>query len=156
MITVDCGVDMAKDIHVPAIMPTIIRASVNGVPRQTFLPSDTSLLASPQARLNDTCINGCATLLYSAFMLLLVVRFSQPMISLASTSMLMTTCSGAMSHGHTSGRSQSGSFRSIIHYLWDTGSFVLLIFPLENCYFLIVLPNRSLGKTKLRSVTFAS
>ncbi|KIM62208.1 hypothetical protein SCLCIDRAFT_25141 [Scleroderma citrinum Foug A] len=50
VITVDCGVDMAKDIHVPAIMPTIIRASVDG------------------ARLNDTCINGCATLLYSAFM----------------------------------------------------------------------------------------
>ena len=59
---------MAKDIHVPAIMPTIIQASVNGVPRQTFLPSDTSLLASLQARLNNTCINGCATLLYSAFM----------------------------------------------------------------------------------------
>ena len=59
---------MAKDIHVPAIMLTIIQASVDGVPRQTFLPSDTSLLASPQARLNDTCINGCATLLYSVFM----------------------------------------------------------------------------------------
>ena len=88
--------------------------------------------------------------------LLLVVRFSQPMISLTSASMPMTTCSGAMSHGHTSGRSQSGSFQSIVHYPWDTGSFVPLIFPLENCYFLIVSPNRSLGKTKLRSVTFAS
>ena len=68
VMNVDCGIDMAKDTRVPATMPMIIRASVDGVPRQTFLPSDTSLLASPQARLNDTCINSCATLLYSASM----------------------------------------------------------------------------------------
>ena len=68
VINIDCGIDMAKDAHVPVTMPTIIRASIDGVPRQTFLPSDTDLLASPQGRLNDTCINGCATLLYSAFM----------------------------------------------------------------------------------------
>ena len=68
VINVDCGLDMAKDMHVPATMPTIIQASVDGIPQQTFHPSDMSLLASPQAQLNNTCINGCATLLYSAFM----------------------------------------------------------------------------------------
>ena len=67
-INVDCGIDMAKDTHVPATMPMIIWASIDGIPWQTFLPSDTNLLASAQARLNDTCINGCATLLYSVFM----------------------------------------------------------------------------------------
>ena len=33
-----------------------------------FMEPDIALLASPTARLNGTCINGCATLLYSSFM----------------------------------------------------------------------------------------
>ena len=59
---------MAKDVHVPANMTTIIQVSVDGFPQQTFLLCDTSILASPQACLNDACINGCAALLYSAFL----------------------------------------------------------------------------------------
>ena len=53
---------MAKDAHVPATMTTVIRPSMNGFPCQTYLPSDTDILASPQACLNDACINGCAAL----------------------------------------------------------------------------------------------
>jgi len=68
VINIDGGFDMAKDTHVPATTTTIIRPTVDGFPRQTFLPSDTNILASPQARLNDACINGCAALLYSAFL----------------------------------------------------------------------------------------
>ena len=65
---VDCRIDMAKNAHVPATMTTVIHASVDGLPQQTFLPSDTNILASPQACLNDTCINGCVALLYSTFL----------------------------------------------------------------------------------------
>ena len=68
VINIDGRFDMAKGAHVPANMTTIIRPSVDGFPRQTFLPSDTSILASPQACLNNACINGCAALLYSAFL----------------------------------------------------------------------------------------
>ena len=68
MINIDCGFDMAKDADVPVPMTTVIRASVDGFPQQTFLPSDTTILASPQTCLNDACINGCAALLYSAFL----------------------------------------------------------------------------------------
>ena len=59
---------MAKDTDVPVPMTTVIRPSVHGFPRQSFLPSDTGILVSPQACLNDTCINGCAALLYSIFL----------------------------------------------------------------------------------------
>ena len=46
---IDYGVDLAMDVDVPTIMSTIIRPSVDGFPRQTFLPSDTSILVSPNA-----------------------------------------------------------------------------------------------------------
>jgi len=49
-------------------MSPIVQPAVDGFPRQTFLPSDASILASPDIQLNDTCINGCAALLYSAFL----------------------------------------------------------------------------------------
>ena len=68
VININGGFDMAKDAHVPATMTTVIRPSMDGFPRQTYLPSDTDILASPQAHLNNACINGCATLLYSAFL----------------------------------------------------------------------------------------
>jgi len=68
LINIDGGFDMAKDPHVPATMTTVMRPSVDGFPQQTFLPSDTNILVSPQARLNDACINGCAAFLYSAFL----------------------------------------------------------------------------------------
>ena len=68
VINVDCGFDMARSAHVPVSTTTVIQPSIDGFPRQTFLPSDTSILASPQACLNDTCINNCAALLYSAFL----------------------------------------------------------------------------------------
>ncbi|KIK12535.1 hypothetical protein PISMIDRAFT_120727 [Pisolithus microcarpus 441] len=42
--------------------------SIDGFPWQTFLLGDINILTSPHAQLNDTCINGCATLLYSAFL----------------------------------------------------------------------------------------
>jgi len=59
---------MATDAHVPPILTPIIQASIDGFPRQTFIPSDISILASPNGLLNDNCINGCAALLYSAFL----------------------------------------------------------------------------------------
>ncbi|KAH7903392.1 hypothetical protein BJ138DRAFT_1020714, partial [Hygrophoropsis aurantiaca] len=42
-------------------------SSVDGFPRQIFDTRDLAILASPTARLNDTCINGGAALLYSHF-----------------------------------------------------------------------------------------
>ncbi|KIJ14126.1 hypothetical protein PAXINDRAFT_13039 [Paxillus involutus ATCC 200175] len=39
--------------------------ATDGFPRLTFEPKDIEILASEEARLNDTCINGCAALLYS-------------------------------------------------------------------------------------------
>ena len=68
MNSVDYNVDIAMDVDVPTITSTIIRPSIDGFPQQTFSPSDASILASPNARLNDTCINGCAALMYSAFL----------------------------------------------------------------------------------------
>jgi len=59
---------MAKDADVLVPMMTVIRPSVHGFPRQTFLPSNTDILVLPQACLNDTCVNGCAALLYSVFL----------------------------------------------------------------------------------------
>ena len=59
---------MATDAHVPPILTPIIRAPIDGFPQQTFIPSDISILASPNGLLNDNCINGCAALLYSAFL----------------------------------------------------------------------------------------
>jgi len=87
--------------------------------------------------------------------LLFIVQFSRPMISPMSAFMPMMTCSGAMPHGHTSGRNQSGSFRFTVHYQ-DIGSSAPLISPLESSYFLTALLNRSLGRMKSRSVNFAS
>ncbi|KAG1887308.1 hypothetical protein F4604DRAFT_1917113 [Suillus subluteus] len=45
--------------------PTRVRPAQDGFPYQVFEPRDQSFLAQPTARLNDTCINGCAALLYS-------------------------------------------------------------------------------------------
>ena len=124
VINIDGRFDMAKDAHVPATMTTVIRPSMDGFPHQTYLPSDTDILASPQACLNNTCINGCATLLYSVF---LPAAASCAVLSThdlpISDTMLMTKHSGAMCHGLTSGRSPSGSFQSIICHLWDIGCF---------------------------------
>lgn len=39
--------------------------SRDGYPHQIFEPKDIALLTSPTAFLNDTCINGCAVLLFS-------------------------------------------------------------------------------------------
>ncbi|KAI6158808.1 hypothetical protein EDD17DRAFT_1487803 [Pisolithus thermaeus] len=55
------------DVEVRAIKLPVIWTSIDGFPRQTFLLGDINILTSPHAQLNDTCINGCATLLYSAF-----------------------------------------------------------------------------------------
>jgi len=129
VININGGFDMAKDTHVLATTTTIIRPTVNGFPQQTFLPSDTNILTSPQACLNDTCINGCAALLYSAFL-----PFASPCAVLSthdlpvSTTMLMTIRSGIICRGLASGRSLSGSSQSIVHCLWDTGCFVRFIF----------------------------
>ncbi|KAG2156682.1 uncharacterized protein EDB93DRAFT_1238950 [Suillus bovinus] len=45
--------------------PTQVRPAQDGFPCQLFDARDQSFLAQPTARLNDTCINGCAALLYS-------------------------------------------------------------------------------------------
>ncbi|KAI5981055.1 hypothetical protein EDC04DRAFT_2916960 [Pisolithus marmoratus] len=65
-LNIDCTIDLAQDVNLPAIMTPIIWTPA-GFPRQTFFLNDISILMSPTTRLNDTCINGCATLLYSAF-----------------------------------------------------------------------------------------
>lgn len=44
---------------------TRVRPAQDGFPPQVFDARDLSLLAHPTSRLNDTCINGCAALLYS-------------------------------------------------------------------------------------------
>ncbi|KAI6024283.1 hypothetical protein EDC04DRAFT_2869501 [Pisolithus marmoratus] len=51
-----------------AIKPPITWTSIDGFPQQTFLLGDINILMSPHTQLNNTCINGCATLLYSAFL----------------------------------------------------------------------------------------
>jgi len=45
-----------------------VREPQDGFPRQTFEADDYERLASPTARLNDTCVNGCSALLYSEFL----------------------------------------------------------------------------------------
>jgi Ulp1 family protease len=50
---------------VPERTTARIRTSRDGFPRQIFEPRDIQILASRTALLNDTCINGCAALLYS-------------------------------------------------------------------------------------------
>lgn len=60
--------EMLTDVDVPPIFTPIVRASVDGFPPQTFVPSDISILASPNSLLNDNCINSCAALLYSEFL----------------------------------------------------------------------------------------
>ena len=42
-----------------------VRQAQDGFPRLTFEADDYECLASPTARLNDICINGCLALLYS-------------------------------------------------------------------------------------------
>ncbi|KAG1888274.1 hypothetical protein F4604DRAFT_1877402 [Suillus subluteus] len=44
---------------------TRLRPAQDGFLHQVFDPRDQSLLAQPTARINDTCINGCAALLHS-------------------------------------------------------------------------------------------
>ncbi|KAH7905408.1 hypothetical protein BJ138DRAFT_1230003, partial [Hygrophoropsis aurantiaca] len=46
----------------------LVRPRRDGFPRQIFDTRDLAILASPTARLNDTCINGGAALLYSHFL----------------------------------------------------------------------------------------
>ncbi|KAI5991333.1 hypothetical protein EDC04DRAFT_2872922 [Pisolithus marmoratus] len=58
--------EIPGDVNLPAIMTPIIWAPA-GFPWQTFLLNDTNILMSPITQLNDTCINSCTTLLYSAF-----------------------------------------------------------------------------------------
>ncbi|KAH7905365.1 hypothetical protein BJ138DRAFT_1138299 [Hygrophoropsis aurantiaca] len=45
-----------------------VRPRQDGFPRQIFDTRDLAILTSPTARLNDTCINGGAALLYSHFL----------------------------------------------------------------------------------------
>jgi len=40
----------------------------DGFPRQIFSPDDIALFSNTVGCLNDTCINGCAALLYSTFL----------------------------------------------------------------------------------------
>lgn len=56
-----------KEEHtiVPGIVAERNHPSQDGYPHQIFEPKDIALLASPTACLNDTCINGCAVLLFS-------------------------------------------------------------------------------------------
>ncbi|KAI5998306.1 hypothetical protein EDD15DRAFT_2386945 [Pisolithus albus] len=63
---IDYTIDLEQGVDLPAITAPVIWAPA-GFPRQTFLPDDIDILMSPTGRLNDTCINGCATLLYSTF-----------------------------------------------------------------------------------------
>ncbi|KAG2744422.1 hypothetical protein P692DRAFT_201808444 [Suillus brevipes Sb2] len=51
-------------IIIPGTVKTRVSAPRHGCPQQVFEPKDIALLASRTARLNDTCINGCAVLLY--------------------------------------------------------------------------------------------
>ncbi|KIJ59525.1 hypothetical protein HYDPIDRAFT_49728, partial [Hydnomerulius pinastri MD-312] len=46
----------------------VIPAVRHGFPRLSFEPCDIAMLASPTARINDVCINGCIPLLFSALM----------------------------------------------------------------------------------------
>ncbi|KAG1774666.1 hypothetical protein EV702DRAFT_1200022 [Suillus placidus] len=55
-------------------LPTRVRPAQDGFPCQVFDPRDQSFLAKPTARLNDTCINGCAALLYSEILKISHIR----------------------------------------------------------------------------------
>ncbi|KAG1775772.1 hypothetical protein EV702DRAFT_1198975 [Suillus placidus] len=65
-----------EHIIVPAsgTPPTQVRPAQDGFPRQVFDSRDQSFLAQPTACLNDTCINGCAALLYSEILMSSRVR----------------------------------------------------------------------------------
>ncbi|KIK78651.1 hypothetical protein PAXRUDRAFT_36591 [Paxillus rubicundulus Ve08.2h10] len=49
---------------VPGVVVVLIHPPMDGFPRQIFEPNDIGILASSDAQLNDTCINGCDALLY--------------------------------------------------------------------------------------------
>ncbi|KAG1769968.1 hypothetical protein EV702DRAFT_1181682 [Suillus placidus] len=51
-------------IIIPGTIKERVSAPRFGCPRQVFEPKDIALLASRTALLNDSCINGCAVLLY--------------------------------------------------------------------------------------------
>ncbi|KAG1740564.1 hypothetical protein EDD22DRAFT_982220 [Suillus occidentalis] len=51
--------------HTKDISQTCMRPAQDGFPHQVFKPRDLSILTQPTARLNDTCVNGIAALLYS-------------------------------------------------------------------------------------------
>ena len=62
-------------LHIPSAMgidpDTLIerlRPTTDGFPRLTFEVKDIEILSSNTALLNDTCINGCAALLYSEYL----------------------------------------------------------------------------------------
>ena len=137
---------------------TIIRLSVDGFPQQTLLLSDTSILASPQACLNDACINGCAALLYSAFLpaaasCAVLSTHDLPHIRY-NVAMPMMKPSGAMCHGLASGRSPFGCFQFIVHCPWDIGCSAQFIFQVGSCCCSTAWLNSSLGGRMLRSATF--
>lgn len=52
--------------HEEEIRSTRVCPASNGFGKVTFEPKDIELLLTQDARLNDTCINGCATLLHAA------------------------------------------------------------------------------------------
>ncbi|KAG2092828.1 uncharacterized protein F5147DRAFT_821605 [Suillus discolor] len=58
------GVTGDAGIIIPGTVETRVSAPYHGCPSQVFEPKDIALLASQTALLNDTCINGCAMLLY--------------------------------------------------------------------------------------------
>jgi len=145
---------MVTDAHVPPILTPIIRAPIDGFPRQTFVPSDISILASPNGLLNDNCINGCAALLYSAFPLLPVVLSFPPTISLGFVIKLTMTRSGTMHYGHNSGTNLSGFFRYIVQCPTGTGFSAQSAFLPGNFFFLTALLNNGHGKMILRLVPF--
>lgn len=60
-----CVPSKERLIIAPGVVATRVRPRCDGFPRQVFNPKDIECLSSPIAPLNDVCINGCATLLYS-------------------------------------------------------------------------------------------
>ena len=52
----------------PCAITRRIRPPCDRFPRQIFEPDNIEIFSTTDARLNDTCINGCGALLYSAFL----------------------------------------------------------------------------------------
>ena len=109
---------MATDTHVPPILTPIIWASIDGFPRQTFIPNDISILASLNGLLNDNCINSCATLFYSTSLptaahCAVLSTHNLPRIHYkANDDLLWRSASWTQFWANL-----SGSFRYIVHFL---------------------------------------